>query len=109
MFELLLCFAGWSGMALGMDRHHEDAWARAGSARRLRLLRRAGAALLVLSLLLAIGRPGALTVPFSLAWWFTAWSLAALASTAAATWQPRRLPLLGLLALAAALALWPRP
>ena len=107
MFELLLCFSGWCGMALGMDRHHEDAWARTGGAQRLRLLRRAGAALLVLSLVFALGRPGTLTVPLSLAWWFTAWSLAALAATAAATWLPRRMPLLALLALATAMAFWP--
>lgn len=107
MFELLLCFAGWSGIALGLDRHHEDAWGREGSARRLRLLRRAGWALLVLSLLLAVGRPGTLTVPLSVTWWSMALSVAALGATAMATWLPRRQPALALLALVAALALWP--
>lgn len=109
MLELLLCFAGWSGIALGMDRHHEDAWARAGTPWCLRLLRRAGAALLVLSLLLAVGRPGASTVPLSVAWWATALSAAAVAATAAATWLPRRMPTLALLALAGSLALRPVP
>lgn len=107
MFELLLCFAGWSGIALGLDRHHEDAWASEGGARRLRLLRRAGGALLVLSLLLAVGRPGPLTVPLSVTWWSVALSVAALGTTAMATWLPRRLPTLALLAFVAALALWP--
>lgn len=109
MFELLLCFAGWSGIALGLDRHHEGAWARAGAPRRRRLLRRTGGALLALSLLLAIGRPGVLTAPLSVAWWAAALSVAALATTATATWLPRHLPALALLALAAAVALWPAP
>ncbi len=107
MPELLLCFAGWSGIALGLERHHEDAWAHTGTFWRRRLLRRAGGALLALSLLLAIGRPGALTVPLSVVWWATALSVAALATTAAATWLPRHLPALALLTLAAAIALWP--
>lgn len=102
MFELLLCYAGWSALALGMDRHHDDAWGREGSATRLRLLRRAGAALLTLSLLLAIARPGAPTAALGVTWWSVALSVAALAATATATWLPRRLPALGLLGLAGA-------
>ena len=49
MSAFLLCFAAWSAMALGMDRHHEDATGREGAARRLQQLRRAGWLLLLLS------------------------------------------------------------
>ncbi len=109
MPELLLCFAGWSGIALGMDRHCEGAWANGGTPQRLRLLRRAGAALLALSLLLAVGRPGAPAAALGAVWWAAALSASAVAVTAAATWLPRRLPVLALLALAAAFAPWPAP
>lgn len=106
MLELLLCFAGWSGIALGMDRHHEDAWGREGNAARLRALRRAGWAVLALSLALAVGWPRtAASVPLSVTWWAIALSVSALAATAAATWWPGRLPRLAMAALVLA-ALW---
>ena len=34
MSAFLLCFAAWSAIALGMDRHHEDALGQEGAARR---------------------------------------------------------------------------
>lgn len=103
MFEFFLCFAGWSGLALGMDRHHADAWNREGGERQMRTLRRIGWALLALSLAHAVGWPGDMTAPLSVTWWTMALSLAAVCATAVATWQPRRLPLLGVVAVAAAL------
>ena len=50
MSAFLLCFAAWSAIALGLDRHHEDATGREGAAHRLQQLRRAGWLLLLLSL-----------------------------------------------------------
>ncbi|AVS91736.1 DUF3325 domain-containing protein [Paracidovorax avenae] len=105
MLELLLCFAGWAGIALGMDRHHEDAWGREGAPARLRALRRAGWAVLALSLALAVAWPRMASVPLSVTWWAVALSVSALGATAAATWWPRRLPRLRIAALALAV-LW---
>ena len=59
MSAFLLCFAAWSAIALGMDRHHEDALGQEGAARRLVALRRSGWLLLVLSLWLAAAHPPA--------------------------------------------------
>ena len=42
MTELLLCLAGWCAMALGMDRHHEDALRRSATAPTLQRLRGVG-------------------------------------------------------------------
>ena len=106
MSAFLLCFAAWSAIALGMDRHHEDATGRESAARRMQPLRRAGWLLLLLSLWLAA--PPADGVPASLGvtTWTVALSVAAVAVTAAVTWQPRRTPLLAGVALVASLAAW---
>src|SRR5690606_23009604 len=56
MTELLLCLAGWCAMALGMDRHHEDALRRSATAPTLRRLRGAGWVLLAAALAHAVGR-----------------------------------------------------
>ncbi|MDA8519889.1 DUF3325 domain-containing protein [Acidovorax sp. NCPPB 4044] len=105
MLELLLCFAGWAGIALGMDRHHEETWGREGLAPRLRALRRAGWAALTFSLALAVWWPRASSVSLAVTWWAMALSVAALGATAAATWWPRHLPRLAAGALGLA-ALW---
>ena len=42
MSAFLLCFAAWSAIALGMDRHHEDALGQEGAARRLGCVQRKG-------------------------------------------------------------------
>ena len=39
MSAFLFCFAAWLAMALGMDKHHEDALGREASPTRLRHLR----------------------------------------------------------------------
>lgn len=106
MSAFFFCFAAWSAIALGMDRHHEDATGREAAAPRLAQLRRAGWLLLALSLWLA-ARPSA-SVPASLGVtaWAIALSVAAVAVTAVMTWRPRRAPALGALALAAGLAAW---
>ncbi|MEG0676127.1 MAG: DUF3325 domain-containing protein [Comamonas sp.] len=108
LLDFLLCFAAWTALALAMDRHHEDAWPGIASEAPAAVLRRqrlaqAGWALLALSLGMALGFPGATTVAMSAVVWTVALSLSALAATALATWQPQRLPRLGMAALALAL------
>lgn len=106
MSAFLLCFAAWSAIALGMDRHHEDALGREGTARRLLHLRRAGWLLLGFSLWLAASPAGGAPASLSVTAWTVALSVAAVAVAAAVTWQPRRTPLLAAVALAAGLAAW---
>ncbi|MGN8001837.1 DUF3325 domain-containing protein [Acidovorax sp. 22279] len=106
MSAFLLCFAAWSAMALGMDRHHEDATGREGAAHRLQQLRRAGWLLLLLSLWLAAHPADGVPVSLGVTAWAVALSAAAVAVTATVTWQPRRTPLLARLALLAGLAAW---
>jgi hypothetical protein len=106
MSAFLLCFAAWSAIALGMDRHHEDALGREGSARRLLHLRRAGWLLLLLSLWLAARPSGATPASLGVTAWTIALSVAAVAVTAMATWQPRRIPAVAGVALAAGLLAW---
>lgn len=108
LLDFLLCFAAWTALALAMDRHHEDAWPGIASEAPPAVLRRqrlaqAGWALQALSLGMALGFPGATTVAMSAVVWTAALSLSALAATALATWQPQRLPRLGMAALALAL------
>ena len=103
MSAFLLCFAAWSAIALGMDRHHEDALGREGTARRLRHLRRAGWLLLLLSLWLAARPQGDTPASLGVTAWAIALSVAALAVTATVTWQPRRTPVFAGVALAAGL------
>jgi hypothetical protein len=105
MSAFFLCFAAWSAIALGMDRHHEDALGREAAAPRLARLRRAGWLLLALSLWLA-ARPPAGPASLGVTAWTVALSVAAVAVTAVMTWQPRRAPVLGGVALAAGLAAW---
>jgi hypothetical protein len=95
MSAFLFCFAAWSAIALGMERHHEDALGRPGTARRLLWLRRAGWLLLLFSMWLAAQPSGGMAL-----------SLAALAVTASLTWQPRRTPALAGAALATGLWTW---
>lgn len=102
MTELLLCHAGWCALALGMDRHHEEALGHPGEAARLQRLRWTGWGLLTAALAHALALP-APTLPMSLVWWGVALSLGALATTALATWRPRWLPAAGAWALAAGL------
>lgn len=106
MSAFLLCFAAWSAIALGMDRHHEDATDREGAARRLQQLRRAGWLLLLLSLWLAAHPAGGVPASLGVTAWTVALSVAAVAVTAAVTWQPRRTPLLAGMALVAGLGAW---
>ena len=88
MTELLLCLAGWCAMALGMDRHHEDALRRSATAPTLQRLRGAGWVLLAAALAHAVGWP-APTVPMGLVWWSVALSLAALAAARASARNSR--------------------
>lgn len=53
MSAFLFCFAAWLAMALGMEKHHEDALGHEAAAARLRTLRRVGWAILLASLWLA--------------------------------------------------------
>ena len=106
MSAFLLCFAAWSAIALGMDRHHEDATDREGAARRLQQLRLAGWLLLLLSLWLAAHPAGGVPASLGVTAWTVALSVAAVAVTAAVTWQPRRTPLLAGMALVAGLGAW---
>ena len=106
MSAFLLCFAAWSAIALGMDRHHEDATDREGAARRLQQLRRAGWLLLLLSLWLAAHPAGGVPASLGVTAWTVALSVAAVAVTAAVTWQPRRTPLLAGVALVVGLTAW---
>lgn len=62
MSTFFFCFAAWSAIALGMDRHHEDALGRQTATPRLAQLRRVGWLLLALSLWLA-ARPQSGTPP----------------------------------------------
>lgn len=106
MSAFLLCFAAWSAIALGMDRHHEDAMGHEGAARRLQQLRRAGWLLLLLSLWLAARPAGGAPASLGVTAWTVALSVAAVAVTATVTWQPRRAPMLAGAALVAGLAAW---
>ncbi len=91
-------------MALGMDRHHEDALGHEGTLRRLTLLRRTGWALLALSLgLAAMAPPGGASAALGVTVWAVALSVAAVAVTAVVTWQPRRAQELAVVALLAGL------
>src|SRR3989344_4187114 len=116
MSAFLLCFAAWSAIALGMDRHHEDALGQEGAVRRLVALRRSGWLLLVLSLWLAAAHPpGGVPASLGVTAWSVALSVAAVAVTATVTWQPRRTPELAGAALLAGLLAralgggWPGP
>jgi len=100
----LLCFAAWSAIALGMDRHHENATGHEGTALRLQQLRCAGWLVLLFSLWLAAHPAGGALASLGVAAWAAALSMAALAVTAAMTWRPRRTPLLAGAALVAGLA-----
>eukprot|EP01036_Dinobryon_divergens_P037149 gene37149-48538_t len=91
-------------MALGMDRHHEDATGREGAARRLQQLRGAGWLLLLLSLWLAAHPAGGMPASLGVTAWAVALSVAAVAVTATMTWQPHRTPVLAGVALVAGLA-----
>ncbi|MEB5964660.1 DUF3325 domain-containing protein [Comamonas testosteroni] len=108
LLDFLMCFAAWTALALAMDRHHEDAWpgeeseAPAAVLLRLRLFK-SGWALLSLSLGMALCFPAATTVAMSATVWTAALCLSALATTALATWQAQRLPVLGQAALGLAL------
>ena len=105
MSAFFFCFAAWTAIALGMDRHHEDALGREAAAPRLTHLRRAGWLLLALSLWLA-ARPPAGPASLGVTAWTIALSVAAVAVTAVMTWQAPRAPVLGGVALAAGLAAW---
>ena len=96
MSAFLLCFAAWSAIALGMDRHHEDATDREGAARRLQQLRLAGWLLLLLSLWLAAHPAGGVPASLGVTAWTVALSVAAVAVTAGRGGpggRPRRLGL----------------
>ena len=106
MSAFLVCFAAWSAIALGMDRHHEDALGREGTARRQMHLRRVGWLVLALSLWLAARPSGEVPASLGVTAWTVALSVAALAVTAMVTWQPRRTPVAAGVALAAGLLAW---
>ena len=104
MSAFLLCFAAWSAMALGMDRHHADALGHEGTVRRLQHLRRAGALLLLCSLWLAARPTAEASASLHVTAWAIALSMAALAVVATVTWCPRRTPVLAVASLTAGLA-----
>lgn len=90
MADFFLCFAAWSVMALGMDRHHEDATGQEGTARSLMQLRQMGAILLLWSLWLGTAHPvGSVSAALGLTAWTVALSVAAVAVTATITWLPK--------------------
>ena len=118
MSAFLLCFAAWTALALSMDRHHDNAFARTDTTphparaqpswldhplHHRNYLRRTGWALLLLSLWLTAAPPvtaAALLLPVSLrvVAWVMALSMSALAVTALITWQPRHAPTVAVLA-----------
>ncbi|MFY3382736.1 DUF3325 domain-containing protein [Paracidovorax sp. MALMAid1276] len=107
MSMFLLCFAAWSAIALGMDRHHEDALGCEGSARQLRALRAGGWVLMLASLWLAAASANAAGAPptsVAVVAWTVGFMVSAVAVAAAATWHPQRMPWLAGAALAAGLA-----
>ncbi|MBS7458677.1 DUF3325 domain-containing protein [Coralloluteibacterium stylophorae] len=55
---LALCYAGWCLLALGMERHHRDAFGSAPPRRRRRLLRGGGWLLLTLAFTTGIAARG---------------------------------------------------
>lgn len=89
-------------MALGMDKHHEDAMDREASPALLRRWRQLAWLILLVSLWLAAqaqpDRPASLGITL----WAVALSAAAVGATAAMTWMPRRTVQLGAGALALA-------
>ena len=103
MSAFLLCFAAWSAVAMGMDRHHADALGREATPRRLALLRRTGGLLLLWSLWLAASPPGGTPASLGVTAWTAALCAAAIAVTATMTWRPRQTPALAGVALAAGL------
>lgn len=120
MSIFFLCFAAWTALALAMDRHHDDAFGTNGTPPgRATLpglknplahppyLRRAGWAMLLLSLWLATSpaesAPGAMPASVSVVAWVVALSVSAISVTAMVTWQPRRAPALAMAALVAGL------
>ena len=105
MSAFLLCFAAWTALALGMDRHHAHARGRDASLRQLQGLRGGGWLLLLLALGRAV-RSGSGPASLAVTAWAVALSLAAVSVTAAVTWQPRRAPLLAGVALVVGLAAW---
>ena len=103
MSAFLYCFAAWLAMALGMDKHHEDALGHEASPARLRHLRNAGWVILLASLWLATRTPAGVPASLGVTAWAVALSVAAVAATAALTWLPQRAPPLGAASLAAGL------
>ena len=107
MASFFLCFAAWTALALGMDRHHADALGSAGSAVQQRWWQCTGWLVLLLSMWWAVLAPAhAPPLPpasMAAAAWTVALSAAAIAASAALTWRPRRAPLLGAAALLAGL------
>lgn len=103
MSAFLFCFAAWLAMALGMDKHHEDALGQEAAAARLRTLRRVGWVILLASLWLATRTPPGVPASIGVTVWAAALSVAAVAATAAVTWLPQRAPPLGAASLAAGL------
>ena len=97
MSAFLFCFAAWLAMALGMDKHHEDALGHEASPTRLRHLRSAGWVILLASLWLATRTPAGVPASLGVTAWAVALSVAAVAATAALTWLPQRAPPLGAL------------
>lgn len=102
MSAFLFCLTAWLAMALGMDKHHEDAMAREASPALLRRWRQVAWLILLASLWLAAqarpDRPASLGITL----WAVALSAAALGATAAMTWMPKRTMQLGVGALALA-------
>ncbi|GAB3435928.1 DUF3325 domain-containing protein [Giesbergeria sinuosa] len=93
MADFFLCFAAWSVVALGMERHHEDALGQEGTARSLMQLRQLGGLLLLWSLWLGTAYPvGGVSAALGLTTWMVALSVAAVAVTATTTWLPKYIP-----------------
>jgi hypothetical protein len=103
MSAFLFCFAAWMAVALGMDKHHEDALGHEAAPARLRQWRRVGWVILLASLWLAARTPPGVPASIGVTAWVAALSVAAVAATAAVTWLPQRAPPLGAVALAAGL------
>lgn len=112
------CVAGWTLLALAMDRHHGDAFVPQGNevhwpyssvrwvsqaVQRPGYLRATGWAWLVLSLCTAATAPGAAPMSMRIVQWLACLSMSALVVTALFTWQPRFAPAAAAFAVAAAL------
>lgn len=92
---LALCFSGFGGLCLSLDRHHEQVFGRKPKLLKRHVLRVLGWLLLVCATAPAIALLG---TSVGLALWASVLTLAAAAQALLLTYRPRLIPLLSLVA-----------